>query len=552
MTAAPIDSPVSADRSTGRDAADPAAEAARYGRRHWNNQIRRHAMMIGDQTALRFAGESITWAQLSHRVDALGAALSRRGVGAGDRVLILMLNRPEVLETVFAVNALGAVAVPVNIRMAVPEVAYVASDSGAGVVVADEALAPLAYAVAQQVEAIELAVVTGGADGQAPAPVRAEAYEDLIAEDGPAPTVDVADDALALIMYTSGTTGKPKGAMLSHANMQAQAMTTVVSLQTDVESISVLAAPLFHIAAIGSATASIYMGSTMVINPLGAFDPDNLLDMLERERVTSIFLVPAQWQVVCAAQRARPRDLSLKVISWGAAPASQTLLAEMNETFPDALNVAAFGQTETAPLTCVMHGDDAMRKIGSVGKVVPGVAARIVDDDMNDVPVGQVGEIVYRGANVTSGYWHNPTATSDAFRGGWFHSGDLVRMDDEGFIYVVDRKKDMIISGGENIYCAEVENALYAHPEIVEAAVIANSDPRWGEVPVAVVVLSEGSHLGVEELSAFLDDHLARYKHPKRLVVVDELPRNPSGKVVKPTLRERFGGRDEGLASADR
>jgi fatty-acyl-CoA synthase len=216
------------------------------------------------------------------------------------------------------------------------------------------------------------------------------------------------------------------------------------------------------------------------------------------------------------------------------------VLQAMSDTFPDAVNVAVFGQTEMSPITCVLDGEDAVRKLGSVGKVIPTIQARIVDDEMNDVPPGQVGEIVYRGPTMMREYWRNPQGTADAFAGGWFHSGDLVRQDEEGFIFVVDRKKDMIISGGENIYCAEVENALFAHPKVLEAAVIGRPDHRWGEVPVAVVAL-RGDDLTLDELSAFLDDRLARYKHPKELVVVDALPRNASGKVVKGELRKNHG-----------
>jgi len=295
-------------------------------------------------------------------------------------------------------------------------------------------------------------------------------------------------------------------------------------------------------------SALFYMGALSVIHPLGAFDPNELLDALETERTTSIFLVPVQWQAVCAAQQAKPRDLALRIISWGAAPASDTVLKAMDATFPDALNVAVFGQTEMSPITCVLEGKDAQRKLGSVGKVIPAVTARIVDPAMNDVADGEVGEIVYRGPNLMLGYWQNPEGTADSFRGGWFHSGDLVRRDSEGFIYVVDRAKDMIISGGENIYCAEVENALAAHPRILEAAVIGRADPKWGEVPVAVVVTNDGADMTLEELEPHLNDHLARYKHPKDLVLVPELPRNASGKIVKPSLRSSYGSKDAGLA----
>jgi fatty-acyl-CoA synthase len=212
----------------------------------------------------------------------------------------------------------------------------------------------------------------------------------------------------------------------------------------------------------------------------------------------------------------------------------------MSETFPGTQILAAFGQTEMSPVTCMLLGDDAIRKLGSVGKVIPTVSARIVDDDMNDVPIGQVGEIVYRAPTLMEGYWNNPQATAEAFAGGRFHSGDLVRQDDEGYIWVVDRKKDMIISGGENIYCAEVENVLAAHPAIVEVAVIARSHQKWGEVPVAVAAVTQPD-LSLADLDGFLTERLARYKHPKYLEVVEALPRNPAGKVLKTELRSRFG-----------
>jgi len=269
--------------------------------------------------------------------------------------------------------------------------------------------------------------------------------------------------------------------------------------------------------------------------------------VLEAEGVSSIFLVPAQWQAVCAAQQAKPRDVKLRVLSWGAAPASDTLLREMAATFPGTQIFAAFGQTEMSPVTCMLLSQDALRKLGSVGRVIPTVAARVVDDNMNDVPVGEVGEIVYRAPTLMAGYWNNPKATAEAFAGGWFHSGDLVRQDEEGYIWVVDRKKDMIISGGENIYCAEVENILAAHPSITEVAVIGRPHEKWGEVPVAVVAVVPNGKAGSEsalslaDLDDFLTERLARYKHPKALEIVDALPRNPSGKVLKTELRERFG-----------
>jgi len=505
-------------------------------RQNWTNQLARHALMQPGATALRFLGHTTTWGVLDRRVTALAGALSRRGVGFGDRVLILMLNRTECIESFLAVNKLGAIAVPVNFRMTPPEIAFLVSDCQGRVVITEAVLAKVATAVRDIDPTLETVVVAGsGTDDEV------IGYDDLISEAGDEPQpVDIPNDSPALIMYTSGTTGRPKGAVLTHNNIAGQAMTNLFTISPDINhDVGFIGVPLFHIAGIGNMISGLLLGLPTVLYPLGAMDPGALLDVLAEEKVTSMFLVPAQWQAVCAEQRANPRELSLRVLSWGAAPASDTLLRDMSDLFPGTQIYAAFGQTEMSPVTCMLLAQDAIRKLGSVGKVIPTVAARVVDDNMNDVPVGQVGEIVYRAPTLMAGYWNNPKATAEAFAGGWFHSGDLVRQDDEGYVWVVDRKKDMIISGGENIYCAEVENVLADHPAIVEVAVIGRPDEKWGEVPVAVAAVHTDLDLG--DLDQFLSERLARYKHPKALEIVDALPRNPAGKVLKTELRSRFG-----------
>jgi fatty-acyl-CoA synthase/long-chain acyl-CoA synthetase len=268
-------------------------------------------------------------------------------------------------------------------------------------------------------------------------------------------------------------------------------------------------------------------------------DPVATLDLVERERVSSIFLVPAMWAAVVAVPGIADRDLSsLRRISWGAAPASTTLLRTMIDTFPQAEVVTAFGQTECSPVTCLLRGEDSVRKIGSVGTPMLNVEVRVVDDAMDDVPRGEVGEIVYRSPMVMKEYWGSPEATAEAFAGGWFHSGDLVRQDEDGYYYVVDRKKDMIITGGENVYCAEVEDVLAAHPAVAEVALIGVPDARYGEAPLAVVAPRDpGAPPTPEELSAWCRERLARYKHPREYSFVPALPRNPSGKVLKTSLR---------------
>jgi fatty-acyl-CoA synthase len=509
-------------------------------RQNWTNQLARHALMQPEATALRFLGRTTTWGDLDRRVTALAGALSRRGVVFGDRVLILMLNRTEFIESFLAINKLGAIAVPVNFRMTPPEIAFLVGDCQAEVVITESVLAGVATAVRDIDPTLKTVIVAGAGTDDA-----VLGYDDVLMEEGgAAPIVDIPDDSAALIMYTSGTTGKPKGAVLTHNNLAGQATTFLFTSGADLNSdVGFIGVPLFHIAGIANMIPGMLLGRPTVIYPLGAFDPGELLGVLEAEGVTGIFLVPAQWQAVCAEQQSNPRRLQLRTLSWGAAPASDTLLRSMSETFPGTRILAAFGQTEMSPVTCMLLGDDAIRKLGSVGKVIPTVAARVVDETMNDVPVGQVGEIVYRAPTLMVGYWNNPKATEEAFAGGWFHSGDLVRQDEEGYVWVVDRKKDMIISGGENIYCAEVENVLAGHPAVAEVAVIGRADQKWGEVPVAVVALAAaaGGTLALGDLDEFLTNQLARYKHPKAIEVVDALPRNPAGKVLKTELRARFG-----------
>lgn len=505
-------------------------------RQNWVNQLERHALMQPDAPALRFLGNTITWSELRRRVTALAGALSRRGVGFGDRVMILMLNRTEFVESVLAANMLGAIAVPVNFRLTPAEIAFLVEDCEARVVITEPVLAAVATGVANLTPVLGMIIVADGASEEG-----VLGYGDLINETGADPEpVDIPNDSPALIMYTSGTTGRPKGAVLTHTNLTGQTMTGLYTHGVDANDVGFIGVPFFHIAGVGNMLTGMLLGIPTVIHPLGAFDPGQLLDVLAAEKVTGIFLVPAQWQAVCAAQQANPRDVRLRVISWGAAPASDTLLRQMSETFPGAQILAAFGQTEMSPVTCMLLGEDAIRKLGSVGKVIPTVAARVVDDDMNDVPIGEVGEIVYRAPTLMSGYWNNPEATVEAFAGGWFHSGDLVRMDEDGYVWVVDRKKDMIISGGENIYCAEVENVLAAHPAIVEVAIVGRAHEKWGEVPIAVAAVSQ-TDLRLADLDEFLTERLARYKHPKGLEIVDALPRNPAGKVLKTELRTRYG-----------
>jgi fatty-acyl-CoA synthase/long-chain acyl-CoA synthetase len=501
-----------------------------------SDQLARHARTRPDALALRFEGAGRSYAEWDERVTRLAWGLRERGVGPGDRIAVLALNGLEVMEAFVAGVRLGAIVVPVNFRLVADEVAYLLADSGAKALVVDAPLTEVAAKAREQVPGVDVVLGIGSAG---PA---GEPYEEVLAGAGTEPLgIDVDEDDAAFLMYTSGTTGRPKGAVLTHRNLLMHAFCNVVHLGGDTTGQVVSpGAPLFHIAGLAGSLPPLLLGGTNVITRSGGFDPVATLDLIERERITSIFLVPAMWAAIVAVPGIADRDLScLRRISWGAAPASTTLLRTMIDTFPQAEVTTAFGQTECSPVTCILRGEDSVTKIGSVGTPMLGVEARVVDEAMHDVPRGEVGEIVYRSPMVMKEYWNQPEATAEAFAGGWFHSGDLVRQDEDGYYFVVDRKKDMIISGGENIYCAEVEDVLAAHPKVGEVALIGVPDERFGEAPLAVLAPRDPADPPTpEELSAWCRERLARYKHPREYSIVSALPRNPSGKVLKTTLRE--------------
>ncbi|MFF0815177.1 AMP-binding protein [Rhodococcus sp. NPDC003318] len=492
----------------------------------WVRQIDRHRSQTPDRPALRQDGRTVTWAELDDRTRRLASVLAASGIAAGDRVALLMTNRLEFVETLVAAHRLGAILVPLNFRLVASEIEYLLTDSGATAVVVEQALVSGLPGTAASLPT----VVVGSSDVPGP-----PEYESAIAAAAPSAADGPSDlSSPALILYTSGTTGRPKGAVWTHENLIAGSIMMIQVLRmTSDDEVSAVTAPMFHMASILHLVPTVFLGYPTVVVPSGNFDAGDFLDLLETERVTSAFLVPTQWQTVCEGQQARPRTLALRNLAWGAAPATPGNLRAMSETFPDASIVSSFGQTE-ASITLVLGGRD---KLGSVGRPLPLVDVRVVDPDMNDVVQGEVGEIVYRGPAVMAEFWNNPTATAEAFRGGWFHSGDLVRQDEDGYFHVVDRIKDMIISGGENIYSAELETVLSEHPAIAEVAVVPAAHEKWGETPVAFVVPVSGD-VDAQDILDFCGSRLARYKIPTRVIGIDQLPRNATGKVQKVALRD--------------
>ncbi|QZY44590.1 long-chain-fatty-acid--CoA ligase [Mycobacterium sp. TJFP1] len=495
-----------------------------------SDALARHAAVRPHACALADPRRHTTFGELDERVTRLASALAARGVRSGDRVAVLGLNSIELVESWLAAHRLGAIAVPVNFRLAAVEIGYVLSDSAATAIVVDVALESMVVQVRQQVPALHTVVTIGG-----------NLEQTIAAADPDLPQCAVADDAPAFIMYTSGTTGFPKGAVLTHRNLYLHAFSSIATLghRSD-DDCWMAVAPLFHTAGVSGMLPMFLTGGKTVIPPSGGFDPDATIATVVDEQVTSCWMTPAQWQAVCALPGLAAHDLSrLRRVWWGAAPASTTLLRNMIDTFTGAEIIAAFGQTECSPITCLLRGEDAIAKIGSVGTPMLNVEVRVVDDEMNDVDRGEVGEIVYLGPLVMKEYWNKAAETAEAFRGGWFHSGDLVRQDADGYFYVVDRKKDMIISGGENIYSAEVENVVATHPLVAEVAVIGVPHPKWGETPVAVIVPREPTDPPTDaEIEAHCRAQLASYKRPKYVTLVDVLPRNAAGKVLKGRLRD--------------
>ncbi|MCU1394489.1 MAG: AMP-dependent synthetase and ligase [Ilumatobacteraceae bacterium] len=504
------------------------------------DQLARQARINPELVAYRCGDASQTFAETEARVARLAAAFEARGITAGDRIAILMHNAIAFVEAFWTAARLGAIAVPINFRLAADEVGYIVDDCAASMIVVDAANAAVASTVLGPRPDVAVVVTDAAPIDVSP---RAERMEQLIADHAPAQHRPlVALDDPAFIIYTSGTTGRPKGAVLSHANLLHNTYTKIATHGiTGQGEVWMSGLSLCHIAGVSSLLPCLLLGGTCVVMPSGQFDATEMVDVIEAEGVTCCFLVPTQWKEICAVPDVGRRCRSLRQIAWGGSNAPMAVLESMAAAFPGVATFNTFGQTEMSPLTCVLRGADAIRKMGSVGTPVPNVEVRIVDDDMVDVADGDVGEIVYRGPTVMLGYWNDPAATEDAFAGGWFHSGDLVRRDADGFITVIDRKKDMIISGGENIYCAEVEAVIVRHPAVDEVALVGIPHPRWVETPVAVIVPAAGVHPPtLDDITGWCRDHLASYKKPTQVVIVEALPRNASAKVLKHLLREQL------------
>lgn len=501
-----------------------------------------------DSTALVWdeGGGRRTYRELNSRADAMASALATSlGVQPGDRVALMMYNGPTLLETLFAVWKAGATVVPLNARFTSDEISYHVADSGARVMIGGRDFAETLTGMRDRISA-ETLVLEGGGPG-------AVDLDGLAAEHAgrPAPRVRVSDGDVAWIAYTSGTTGRPKGAMLSHGCLTFVAVSWLADLQRlEPEDIGLYAAPLTHGAGIMALAFTMKACTQVLLQPFG-FDAQRFLDTIRRERVTHTWLVPTQIKMVLDHPGLDGADLSsLKTIVYGGAPMHVEHLKEAIRRIGPVF-VQLFAQTES-PMTAtylrreehIVEGPQSER-LASCGHVRSGMEVAILDAEDNQLSPGEIGEICVRGPALMNGYWERPDATAETLRNGWLHTGDIGRLDDQGYLYIMDRSKDMLISGGLNVYPREIEEVLLRHPAVSECAVIGIPDERWGETAMAVVVRANGEEVSESELKDFAGEHLAHYKKPRAFEFVSALPKTTYGKIDKKALRApHWAGRE--------
>ena len=506
---------------------------------------RRTASRVPDKTAVIDGETRLTFAELEAYVDRTAAALVDAGLGKGDRLALLCHNCWQFAVLDFATARVGVVLVPINFMLGADEIAFILDHSGASAFVVEDSLVPTAeQALASADVDVPLRAVVPLAGG-APA-----GWLDVAAwmeRPGTAPHVPVADDDPVRMMFTSGTESRPKGALLSSRALLWQYVSCIVDGEMSADDVELHTLPLYHCAQLDCFLGvDVYLGATSVI--LRGPDPAAVLAAIEQHRVTKFFAPPTVWIGLLRAPELATADLSsLRKGYYGASPMPVAVLEELQRTLPDVRLWNFYGQTEMAPLATILGPDQQLSHAGSAGRAALNVETRIVDDADQPVPPGTVGEIVHRSPHATLGYHHDDAKTAEAFRGGWFHSGDLGYLTDEGHLYVVDRKKDMIKTGGENVASREVEEAIYSLEGVAEVAVFGVSHPRWVEAVAAVVVPAPRVELTPEKVIEHTRSVLAGYKTPKYVVIADSLPKNPSGKILKRALRDQHAD----LAAAD-
>jgi long-chain acyl-CoA synthetase len=511
--------------------------------------LRRAVQLFPDKLAGLDGDQPYSWREFEVRNQRLASGFSRLGLVKGQRVAILMLNRFQYLELYYAIMRAGGVVVPLNTRYAPAEIAYVLEDSEASFLICDANCTPLLEKVRPEISGVKHYIWVG--EGQPPAGF--SSYEQLIQSgvDGERfQEVELEDEDLAGLFYTGGTTGKAKGVMLTHRNLASNALHTLSIRKVEPGDIWFHVAPMFHLADLSSTFAYTQSGGGHAFLP--HFEARRVLETIQRYRITDTTLVPTMINLILQVPDLESYDLtSLRTIGYGAAAMPVELLRQAMQRLNCDFR-QGYGQTEASPLVTSLsekdhrealaasRGSPQARRLASCGRPIIGVEVRVVDDQYRDVKPGEIGEIIVRGSNVMKGYWKLPNETAEALRDGWLHTGDMATIDEEFYIFIVDRRKDMIISGGENIFSLEVENAIYTHPAVLEAAVVGVPDEKWGERVHAVVVVKPGMSLSSEELVQACRRQIAGYKVPRSVEFVENLPKSGAGKILKRNLRQKY------------
>jgi fatty-acyl-CoA synthase len=503
--------------------------------------LHRTARRFPAKTGLVCGGTCWTFAEFDAVVDRVAAGLAGMGIAHGSRVAVLARNSHGFAALRFALARLGAVLVPINFMLNAHEVAYILRHAQAQTLATDSGLTPLAREAAAQDTAVRQFIWLPSEETTEPASGMTS-FDDLARTEGTPPEPPLQSTDLAQIVYTSGTESMPKGAMLTHDAIIWQYASCAIDASIAGSDVLLHALPLYHCAQLDVFLGpAVYVGATSVITAKPT--PDNLLPLLQQHRITSFFAPPTVWIALLRSPLFDAADLSaLRKGYYGASIMPVEVLREMARRLPAVGFWNLYGQTEIAPLATMLGPDEQLTRAGSCGRAVTNVETRVVDDAMNDVQPGEVGEVVHRSPHLMLGYFHDDERTQAVFEGGWFHSGDLATIDADGYITIVDRKKDMIKTGGENVASREVEEALYKHPGVSEVAVIGVSHPKWVEAVVAVIVPKAGASLTEADVLGHCEQHLATFKRPKGVVFVQSLPKNPSGKLLKRQLRDAHKG----------
>jgi long-chain acyl-CoA synthetase len=480
------------------------------------------------RTALARDGRLLTFRQLHSRVEGIAATLTSHGFGVGDRLALLLPNGSDYIELVYACSMLGVIAVPLNTRLSTKEIDRVLEDARPHGILRHSSLSVPGVRLSWE-QVID----------EEPLPIRSD----------PASKVFYDPEAVLGLIYTSGTTGQPKGVMVTHGNILADVHNFNYWMRYTEGGIYLHAAPIFHIADFPSMFAAPAFGASQITIP--KFSAQTFCETVERERVTHTVLVPTMINLLTQFMDAKKYDLtSLQVLAYGGSPMAPELVHRIRELLPKVKLIQVYGLSETGFLTGLQDQEHTEDKLMSCGRPCPGVDLQVTHTSVEQIEPGQAGELTVRGANVMRGYWNNPGETAEAFRDGFFRTGDIGRQDTAGYFYILDRLKDMIVTGGENVYSGEVEAVIFAHPAVREVAVFGVPDPQWGELVMACVVLRTGETLTADDLMAFCRRSLATYKLPRRVEFSEtDLPKSPSGKVLKKTLRERFWTREQRAVS---